>query len=81
MRFDDKAMFSGFLTGLIIGGGFTLFKGPRLNLNRTGKKLATKAGESMRELLSDPIAESIEEGKEAARKRRSELGLTTIKNA
>jgi hypothetical protein len=78
-RIDDGKVFSGFFYGLLVGGVVALFKGPRVNLKRTREQLAD-AGGTIRGKLeavtpSDPVSESIAEGKEAARRRRSELGM------
>jgi hypothetical protein len=64
--------------GLLVGGIGALFKAPkhvhisRSQLEETGHLLRSKV-ESI--VPSDPIAESIAEGKAAARRRRAELGL------
>ncbi len=68
----------GFVIGLLVGGIGALFKAPkhiqisRSQLEETGQILRSKL-ESV--VPSDPIAESIAEGKAAARRRRAQLGL------
>lgn len=70
--FNDRAMFSGFLLGILTGSMWGLFRGPRirLNLNRTRDQIASTA-QSVRNSLTptDPILLSIAEGKQAARHR------------
>jgi len=75
-QLDDRATFSGFLTGMILGGVLTLLRGPRLPWRRLGDNPA-KAGRKLIMAITptDPIRDSIAEGKEAARKRRADLGL------
>jgi hypothetical protein len=73
---NDRTLFAGFRLGLLIGATVTFFRGPRYYLP---EKLGG-ATDSLRDTIesvtpSDPIEESIAEGKEAARRRRSELGL------
>jgi hypothetical protein len=75
---DSGAVMWGFVIGLLVGGIGALFKAPR------GSTAALKqfgdAGHAIRNKLEaivpvDPIAESMAEGKAAARRRRLELGL------
>ncbi|MBI5669721.1 MAG: YtxH domain-containing protein [Chloroflexi bacterium] len=75
----DTGMFiAGFLVGLIGGGIAALFKVPqsgqqtRQQISATGDNIINKI-ESV--VPSDPIAEGLAEGKAAARRRQSELGL------
>lgn len=75
----DTGMFiAGFLFGLLAGGITALFKVPqsgqktRQQISATGDNLMNKL-ESV--VPSDPIAEGLAEGKAAARRRQSELGL------
>lgn len=74
---DSGILVSGFVLGLLFGAVLALFKTPnrsliRQQLNETGENLRQKL-ESV--VPSDPIAESLAEGKAAARRRRTELGL------
>ncbi len=75
---DRLALGVGFVLGMFVGGVAALFKTPktgsltRRQLSETGQTLRTKL---VTALPGDPIAESIAEGKAAARRRRSELGL------
>lgn len=73
-RLNEDAVFSGFILGVVVGGVTALFRGPRLNLKREN---LTHAKDYIRDALTpvDPISQSIAEGKEAARRRRSDLGL------
>lgn len=66
----DRALIGGLVWGLLVGGLAALLRGPRLRLQRPAfdevrDKLATVSPR-------DPVAESIAEGKAAAR-RLSEL--------
>lgn len=75
---DSTALGCGFVIGLLLGGIGALFKAPK-NLSISRKQL-TETGQTLRSKLesvapTDPIAESIAEGKAAARRRRSQLGL------
>jgi len=75
---DSSAIGWGFVIGMLLGGIGALFKAPkRLFLNR--ERLA-ETGQSLRSKLeavapSDPVADSIAEGKAAAQRRRAQLGL------
>lgn len=69
----------GFVLGLLIGGLAALVTAPRAG-QATRQQLASnlsETGQSLRSKLDtlDPVAESIAEGKAAARRRRAELGL------
>ena len=75
----DTGMFvAGFLIGLLGGAVGALFKVPqsgrqtRQQISETGDQLINKL-EAV--VPSDPIAEGLAEGKAAARRRQSELGL------
>jgi gas vesicle protein len=76
---DSGVLVSGFIVGLLIGGLFALFRAPKRGAIR---QQLTETGESLRQKIeaavpADPIAESLAEGKAAARRRRAELGLQT----
>lgn len=76
---DSGALAWGFILGTIIGGLLALFRTPQLGFLRSPQ--LAESGQAIREKIestlrpADPIAESIAEGKEAARRRRAELGL------
>lgn len=76
---DSGALLWGFIIGLVIGGLVALFRVPqsgvqtRQQINETSQIVRDKVEATI--IPSDPIAESIAEGKEAARRRRVELGL------
>lgn len=87
---DDNTVFSGFILGLLVGSIVAIFRGPRIHLDKlsamaaqatqTGRDITLNTGKEIRTKLeaavpTDPINESIAEGKEAARRRRTELGL------
>jgi gas vesicle protein len=75
---DNGLLVVGFTLGMVVGGIFALFKAPG-----TGRKLRQQiadSGGTLREKIesvvpADPVAESLAEGKAAARRRRDELGL------
>ncbi len=76
-QLDNGMLFGGFIFGLIVGGVVALFRTPR-----SGSELRqqiTDSGDNLRNKLesavSDPLAESMAEGKAAARRRRLELGF------
>lgn len=72
---DGGLLVSGFVIGLLVGVITALFNGgsrARQGLLETGETLRDKL-ESI--VPTDPIAESLAEGKAAARRRRAELGL------
>jgi gas vesicle protein len=75
---DGGLLVGGFILGLLIGSLLALFKAPknlqnlRQQLSSTTNNLLSKVEASV---SSDPIAESLAEGKAAARRRRAELGL------
>jgi gas vesicle protein len=69
---------TGFVVGLIIAATIMLFRAPQSG--RMTRRQITASGDSLRDKLeaavpSDPIAESMAEGKAAAQRRRAELGL------
>ena len=75
---DSSLLLIGFIIGLIVGGMTALFKAPR-----SGDEMRQQISENIENsrsklesvVTTDPLAESLEEGKAAARRRRSELGL------
>ena len=73
---DGGLLIFGIIAGLIIGGLVALFTVPksgrafRESVGETGQNLRTSIEEA---LPSDPIAESLAEGKAAARRRMVEL--------
>lgn len=76
---DSGVLVSGFIVGLIIGSIFALFRAPKRGVIR---QQLTETGENLRQRIeaavpTDPIAESLAEGKAAARRRRAELGIQT----
>lgn len=73
---DSGVLLFGFVFGLLAGGLIALFRAPGRNL----RQQITGAGEGIRGKLesivpADPVAESLAEGKAAARRRQIELGL------
>ncbi len=75
---DSGLLLGGFLIGLIIGGIAALFRTPRSG-NDVRQQLV-ESGDSLRGklesvIVTDPLAESMAEGKAAARARRLELGF------
>lgn len=81
-QIDSEKLFSGFVFGFLAGVMVALFKAPRIQvqtLDKTGQQIR-EAGTAIREKLeaaapTDAVRDSIAEGKEAARRRRTELGL------
>ncbi len=86
---DGGLLVFGLLIGLVAGGVFGLLNAPRSGM-ATRKQITSsvnETGESLRHTVehtvervtpSDPIGESIAEGKAAARRRRAELGLPEL---
>ena len=75
---DSGLLLGGFVIGLIVGGVAALFRTPRSG-NDVRHQLV-ESGDSLRGKLEsvivhDPVAESMAEGKAAARRRRIELGF------
>jgi gas vesicle protein len=80
---DSGALIWGLLLGLIVGGLAALFKAPisgkafreqvSESVNTTGQNLRSAVEAAV---PADPVAESLAQGKAAARRRRAELGLT-----
>ncbi len=76
---DIGALIWGLIFGLIGGGLAALFFAPRSG-TETRQQLS-ETSQQLREKLeagltpTDPVAESLAEGKAAARRRRAELGL------
>jgi gas vesicle protein len=74
---DSGLLIAGFALGMLVGGIAALFKAPksgeiRGQLAETGENLRNKIQSAV---PADPIAESLAEGKAAARRRQAELGL------
>lgn len=89
---DENSSFSGFRLGIMVGAIIALFKAPRLNIRPQSTQDSEDTQNQLdmrtigRNLLntitpSDPIEESIAEGKEAARRRRAELGADQESNS
>lgn len=80
----EGSVVMGLFWGLLIGGLWTLVRGPRLSVKETlsaSRERIVDAGSDLRERVEaavprDPISESIAEGKAAARRRLAELGLS-----
>jgi gas vesicle protein len=75
---DSGMLIGGFVIGLIVGGVAALFRTPRSG-NDVRQQLV-ESGDTIRGklesvIVSDPLAESMAEGKAAARRRRIELGF------
>ncbi|MBA3868170.1 MAG: YtxH domain-containing protein [Anaerolineae bacterium] len=75
---DSGMLLGGFIIGLIVGGIAALFRTPRSG-NDVRQQLV-ESGDNLRGkiesvIVSDPVAESMAEGKAAARRRRIELGF------
>ncbi|MBI1277094.1 MAG: hypothetical protein GC179_03105 [Anaerolineaceae bacterium] len=77
-RLDSGLLFGGFIIGLIVGGIAALFRTPRSGTDL--RQQLAESGDSLRGklesvIVSDQVAESMAEGKAAARARRLELGF------
>ena len=75
---DSGLLFGGFVLGLFIGGIAALFRTPRSGTDLRQQLVAsgdTLRGKLESAIVSDPVAESMAEGKAAARRRRAELGF------
>lgn len=77
-QIDTGTLIWGVVLGFVIGAVAMLFNAPASG--RETLKSLTGQGRSLRNKLEtavpgDPVAESLAQGKEAARKRRAELGL------
>ncbi len=75
---DSGLLLGGFVIGLILGGIGTLFRAPRSGSD--SRQQLVEGGDTLREkiesvIVTDPLVESIAEGKAAARRRRIELGF------
>jgi len=75
---DSGLLLGGFVIGLIVGGVAALFRTPRSG-NDVRHQLV-ESGDTIRGklesvIVNDPVAESMAEGKAAARRRRIELGF------
>ncbi len=75
---DSGLLLGGFVIGLMVGGIVALFRTPRSG-NDVRQQLV-ESGDSIRGkiesvIVADPLAESMAEGKAAARARRLELGF------
>lgn len=75
---DSGLLIGGFIIGLIVGGVAALFR-----TSRSGTEVRqqiVESGDNIRgkiesAIVTDPVAESMAEGKAAARRRRAELGF------
>jgi len=82
---DGGLLVLGLIVGLVAGGVVGLLNAPRSG-RATRNQISSsvnETGESLRHTVervapSDPIGESIAEGKAAARRRRAELGLPEV---
>ena len=82
----EGSVITGLFWGMLIGGLWALIRGPRLSVKDTissTRERIVDAGSELRERVEaavphDPIAESIAEGKAAARRRLAELGLSDV---
>lgn len=75
---DRVLLLGGFLFGLATGALIGLFRGPRLNqelFQKISKSSDQIWGKLDSVIPTDPITQSLSEGKAAARQRRAELGL------
>ena len=75
---DNGLLVSGLVIGLVIGGVAALLRAPRSGT--TLRQQLAQSGDALRgklesAIVTDPLAESISEGKAAARRRRLELGF------
>jgi gas vesicle protein len=76
---DRGLLLGGFLLGLIVGALIGLFRGPRLNqelLHQISESSEQIRGKLDSVIPTDPVTQSLTEGKTAARQRRAELGLS-----
>lgn len=78
---DSGMLIFGILAGLLVGGLATLFNAPTsgLALRRQLADSVSETGKNLRSNLeavvpTDPVAESMAQGKAAARRRLAELG-------
>jgi gas vesicle protein len=75
---DSGLLLGGFVVGMIVGGVAALFRTPRSGDDV--RHQLVESGDMLREklesvIVNDPVAESMAEGKAAARRRRIELGF------
>lgn len=77
MKRDSGMIVLGIFLGLVVGGALALFTAPVSGLafrRRLGVSVG-QTGQTLRAIVpSDPVAESMAEGKAAARRRMAELG-------
>jgi gas vesicle protein len=80
---NSSALVWGLLLGMIVGGVVALFKVPVSGkvMRQQISDSVTATGQNLRSTVesvvpSDPVAESLAAGKEAARRRRAEFGLS-----
>jgi gas vesicle protein len=74
---DNELLIFGIIGGLVIGGLVTLFTAPTSGVAL--RRQIGASGQSVRSTLqsvipTDPVAESMAEGKAAARRRMTEMG-------
>jgi len=76
-QLNTGLLIGGFIIGIIVGGIAALFRAPRSG-SEVRQQIA-EGGDQIRNkieaVVSDPLAESMAEGKAAARRRRLELGF------
>ncbi len=80
-RLPEQGVLAGFFWGAVLGGVVALVRAPRLHATEKLQQLQTGVRDRLEQLEtavtpSDPIDESLAEGKAAARRRLAELGLT-----
>jgi gas vesicle protein len=78
---NGGSVFAGMLLGLVVGGVVTLFTAPKSGqaFRRQFSSSVNETGQNLRAGIeaivpTDPVAESMAEGKAAARRRLGELG-------
>jgi hypothetical protein len=70
----EGAVFFGFFWGIMTGGILTFVRGPRIRPMRQVNQVKSEVQSKLTALTpSDPVQDSIEEGKAAARRRLAEL--------
>lgn len=78
MKRDSGMLIFGLILGLAVGGVATLFNAPKSGraLRRQLTASVSTTGQTLRANIvpTDPVAESMAEGKAAARRRLTELG-------
>lgn len=71
-RIDEDRAFAGFIWGLLLGGVYAVFNGPRIRLSELFDSSSNRKAHDSQLVRPNSLRSSIEEGKKAARERKQQ---------